>query len=249
MNKLACKILWWQGIILAALALARLIVWFAGFQRELLIVELDTACCLAFAALSMALSRTRLCGLSPWLAVLSSFVLGCGFLTTGFLLPGGSLLVGIIGTEMAFVALATMTGGVTDCKQEAGRRMDKPLRIAGLLLATYVLARFLMNTITATWFTAARGPVVLIRNAVFEILLLFLSAAGVMLSLSTRWPKASTALSFVVAVAFVEGAILLAGALSEWYVGSISRNVLLGMVLGIVLLFPSFLRRYSGKGL
>jgi hypothetical protein len=247
MNKLACKILWWQGVVLVALALARLIAWLAGFQRELLIVELDTACCLAFAALSMALSRTRLCGLSPWLATLSSVALGCGFLITGFLLPGASLLVGVIGPQMAFVALATMTGGVLDCKQEAGKRMDKPLRVAGLLLATYVLARFLMNTITVTWFTTARSPVVVIRNHVFEILLLFLSAAGVMLSLSTLWPKASTALSFVLAGAFLVGSVLLAGALSEWYVGGISRNVLLGTVSGVVLLFPSFLRRFSGK--
>jgi len=244
MNKLACKILWWQGVVLAALALVRLIAWLAGFQRELIIVELSTACCLAFAVLSMALSRTRLCGLSPWLAVLSSFVLGFGFLITGFLLPGASPLVGIIGPQMAFVALATMTGGVTDCKQEAGKRMDMPLRVASLLLAMYVLARFLMNAMTATWHTALHDD--LIRKAVYEILLLFLSAAGVMLSLSTRWPKDSAALSFIVAGAFVVGAMLLAGALSEWYVGDISWNVLLAAVLGVVLLFPSFLRRFSG---
>jgi hypothetical protein len=242
MNKVASKILWWEGVVLAALALARHIAWLAGFEPELTMVGLITAGCLAFAALSMALSRTRICGLSPWLAVLSSFGLGIGFMIVGFLASVPIPLVSIIGATLALAALAIVTAGATMCKQEAGMRMDKPLRVASLLLAMYVLARILMEAVTVTWFSV-HDPVGMIANGFFAVLLLFLSAVAVMLSLSTRWPKDSIALSSVLASAFVAGSILVARASSAWYVSGGSGNVLLRMALGVALLFPSFLRR------
>jgi hypothetical protein len=259
MNKLACKILWWQGIGLAALALARQIAWLAGFQPELGMAGLNTAGCLAFAALSMALSRTRLCGLLPGLAALSSSALGLGFLIIGFWVPFASPLVIIdpcasfglplvyvVGSVLAFLGLATMTGGVVDCKQAAGMKMDKPLRIGSLLLALYVQARVLIGAATLTWFSNAAGAGEIPRGF-FETVLLFLSAAGVILSLFPRWPKASTALSSGFAAAFIVGAILFAGGLSASYLRAISGNAFFRIALGVALLFPSFLRRFSAK--
>jgi hypothetical protein len=253
MNKLASKILWWQGVVLAVLTLVRLIAWLMGLGRELILIGLFTAVCLAYAALSMALSRTRLCGLSPWLAVLSSFGLGFGFLIIGFFAPIAPIasppLVIIVGSQMAFVALAAITGSVMDCKQEPGKRMDKPLRVASLLLAMYVWACGLMRVMTTTWFSwNHRSMSDILTKSFYEIILLFLSAAGVMLSLSSRWPKDSTALSYIVAAAFVVGAMFFAGASSVWYVEGISEGVLSRTILGVALLFPSFLRRYSRQG-
>ena len=218
----------------------------ASFGREGTWSGLLTAFCLAVAALSMALSQTHLCGLSPLLAVLSSFGLGLGFMIIGFLVQGATPLVGIVGAAMAFAALATVTRGATICKQEAGKRMDKPLRVASLLLAMYALARILIRALTLTY-RSVLDPDLIIK-AEYDMLLLFLSAVGVMLSLTTRRPKANTALSSVVGAAFVVGAILLAGAALAWYVEGSSGNVLLRIALGVVLLFPSFLRRFSSQG-
>jgi len=261
MNKLASKILFWQGVVLAGLAIARHIAWIAGFQPEQGVLGLLTAGCLAFAALSIALSRTRLCGLLPGLAVLSSSAFGLGFLTMGFWVPlawsldvmdswasFGLPLVGVVGSVLAFVGLATMTGGVVDCKQEAGMKMDKPLRIGSLLLGLYVQGGVLIGAATMTWFSSSE---IVIggehAGALFWTVLLFLSTAGVILSLFPSWPKASMALSFVVAAAFVVGSMLLSGGLSAWYRGGSSANALLRTALGVILLFPSFLRRFSAK--
>jgi hypothetical protein len=247
-------------VVLAALTLVRQIAWFAGFQSELGMVGLNTAGSLAFAALSMALSRTRLCGLLPGLAVLSSSALGLGFLIIGFWVPIASSLmmidpcapfglplVHLAGSAMAFVGLAIMTGAVVDCKQEAGKKMDKPLRIGSLLLALYVQALVLIGSATMTWFSSDAEGIGAILKSFFKILLLFLSAAGIILSLSTGRRKTNVLMSSAVAAAFVAGAILFAAGLSASYFRAISGDALLRIALGVALLFPTFLRRFSAE--